>query len=184
MQGEGKKNIGDHISEIQNEEIVLLGPNLPHSWFGSETSKPESQSKEIVIQFPYDFLGADFFENHAFTNIRDLLQRSYRGLLFHDPEKRSVLNRIRHMLQLNDFDRTMELLNILNILALSKRFDVFSSMGYSGHLNRSESVRLNAIYGFILDHSVGAKPMESEVDVPMNYADYYFLEARSRKNNL
>ncbi len=39
-------------------------------------------------------------------------------------------------------------------------------------------------YGFILDHTVGAKPMESEVDVPMNYADYYFLEALSRKNNL
>jgi len=39
-------------------------------------------------------------------------------------------------------------------------------------------------YGFILDHTVGAKPMDSEVDVPMNYADYYFLEALNRKNNL
>ncbi|MCK4881160.1 MAG: glycoside hydrolase family 88 protein [Bacteroidales bacterium] len=39
-------------------------------------------------------------------------------------------------------------------------------------------------YGFILGHSVGAKPFESEVDVPMNYADYYFLEAISRKEKL
>lgn len=39
-------------------------------------------------------------------------------------------------------------------------------------------------YGFILDHSVGAKPLDSEIDVPMNYADYYFLEALSRKNKL
>ena len=39
-------------------------------------------------------------------------------------------------------------------------------------------------YGFILGHSVGAKPMESEVDVPINYADYYFLEALVRQKKL
>ncbi len=39
-------------------------------------------------------------------------------------------------------------------------------------------------YGFILGHSVGAKPFESEVDVPLNYADYYYLEALVRKKNL
>lgn len=37
--------------------------------------------------------------------------------------------------------------------------------------------------GFILLHSTGSKPMNSEVDVPINYADYYYLEAllRSKK---
>ena len=39
-------------------------------------------------------------------------------------------------------------------------------------------------YGFILGHSVGARPMNSEVDVPMNYADYYYLEALLRKKKL
>ncbi|MDF1574056.1 MAG: glycoside hydrolase family 88 protein [Bacteroidales bacterium] len=39
-------------------------------------------------------------------------------------------------------------------------------------------------YGFILGHSVGSKPAASEVDVPLNYADYYYLEALLRKKNL
>ncbi len=34
--------------------------------------------------------------------------------------------------------------------------------------------------GFILKHSVGAIPYKSEVDVPLTYADYYFLEALHR----
>ena len=34
--------------------------------------------------------------------------------------------------------------------------------------------------GFILKHSVGAIPYNSEVDVPLTYADYYFLEALLR----
>ena len=34
--------------------------------------------------------------------------------------------------------------------------------------------------GFLLMHSVGALPFNSEVDVPLTYADYYFLEALLR----
>jgi len=34
--------------------------------------------------------------------------------------------------------------------------------------------------GFLLQHSVGHLPNKSEVDVPLTYADYYFLEALTR----
>lgn len=34
---------------------------------------------------------------------------------------------------------------------------------------------------FLLMHSVGNLPRNSEVDVPLNYADYYYLEAIKRK---
>jgi len=37
--------------------------------------------------------------------------------------------------------------------------------------------------GFILKHSVGSLPANSEVDVPLTYADYYFIEALSRYKN-
>lgn len=34
--------------------------------------------------------------------------------------------------------------------------------------------------GFILKHSVGHLPANSEIDTPLNYADYYYLEALKR----
>ena len=37
---------------------------------------------------------------------------------------------------------------------------------------------------FLLMHSVGSLPHNSEVDVPLNYADYYFLEALMRKSKI
>ena len=40
--------------------------------------------------------------------------------------------------------------------------------------------REGEIGGFLLKHSVGNKPKGSEVDVPLTYADYYFLEALLR----
>ena len=38
--------------------------------------------------------------------------------------------------------------------------------------------------GFILDHSTGHLPAGSEIDVPLIYADYYYLEALMRKRGI
>lgn len=38
--------------------------------------------------------------------------------------------------------------------------------------------------GFILLHSTGHKPAKSEIDVPISYADYYYLEALTRQDRL
>ncbi|MFT4092449.1 MAG: glycoside hydrolase family 88 protein [Niabella sp.] len=38
--------------------------------------------------------------------------------------------------------------------------------------------------GFLLKHSVGSLPHDSEVDVPLTYADYYYVEALMRYKDL
>ncbi len=51
------------------------------------------------------------------------------------------------------------------------------------NLSNDYKAPLNTNGDFILLHSTGNKPGKSEIDVPINYADYYYLEAllRSRK---
>ncbi len=39
-------------------------------------------------------------------------------------------------------------------------------------------------HGFLLLHSTGHKPANSEIDVPISYADYYFMEALLRRQCL
>ena len=46
----------------------------------------------------------------------------------------------------------------------------FAEQGTNGH--------------FLLKHGVGHKPGKSEVDVPLTYADYYYIEALMRMRNL
>jgi len=48
--------------------------------------------------------------------------------------------------------------------------EYFAEKGTNGH--------------FILKHSVGSLPHNSEVDVPLTYADYYYIEAMMRYRNL
>jgi rhamnogalacturonyl hydrolase YesR len=52
---------------------------------------------------------------------------------------------------------------------------VLSSPAYRSQLGENA--------GFLLNHSVGALPYHSEVDVPLTYADYYFLESMMRYKN-
>lgn len=48
------------------------------------------------------------------------------------------------------------------------------------NLNKSYTNKIGSNKGFILKHSTGHRPANSEIDVPINYADYYYLESLLR----
>ena len=52
------------------------------------------------------------------------------------------------------------------------------------NLSKNYLAKENNDRGFLLLHSTGSKAHNSEVDVPLVYADYYFLEALLRKQKL
>ncbi len=56
--------------------------------------------------------------------------------------------------------------------------DMFESLASAAYLAAPTTN-----FGFLLKHSTGSKAHESEVDVPLVYADYYFLESLIRKYN-
>jgi unsaturated chondroitin disaccharide hydrolase len=51
-------------------------------------------------------------------------------------------------------------------------------------LNKSYQPQPDNARGFLLLHSTGHKPANSEIDVPIIYADYYYLEALLRQKRL
>ena len=51
-------------------------------------------------------------------------------------------------------------------------------------LNKHYRAEPGTHYGFLLLHSTGHHPGGSEIDVPLNYADYFYLEALARKEAL
>jgi len=70
--------------------------------------------------------------------------------------------------------------------------DVSDAAGYKEYADRMmESMaspayraELGANGHFLLMHSVGSIPHNAEIDKPLNYADYYFLEALKRKRDI
>jgi hypothetical protein len=63
--------------------------------------------------------------------------------------------------------------NEIYTLTAEKLFETLSSSEFLASIPENK--------GFLLKHSTGAKPSGSEIDVPLIYADYYYLEAMKRK---
>ena len=59
---------------------------------------------------------------------------------------------------------------------IDKVFKSLASKNYTAKIGENNN--------FILKHSVGSIPHNNEIDVPLNYADYYYVEALMRKNEL
>src|SRR5665647_136141 len=64
-----------------------------------------------------------------------------------------------------------------------KEFYIQSADQILKSLNNSYSSKPGENKGFLLGHSTGSFPHNSEIDVPINYADYYYLEALLRQAN-
>jgi unsaturated chondroitin disaccharide hydrolase len=68
----------------------------------------------------------------------------------------------------------------------SKNGDLYRTMAdrILNSLGRSYQAKPDSARGFLLLHSTGHKPAKSEIDVPIVYADYYYLEALLRQKRL
>jgi unsaturated chondroitin disaccharide hydrolase len=67
--------------------------------------------------------------------------------------------------------------------ANAKQYKVYADKAVKS-LTNSYEAKPGESRGFILLHSTGNKPAKSEIDVPINYADYYYLEALLRQKGL
>lgn len=124
-----KRIIGDHVEEIGDLELVLVGPNLQHGWFGSGFRK--DQVEEITIQFHKDFFDEKFLQKNQLSFIRNMFIRSLRGILFSRETISRLESRIYGLTKKQGFDSVLELMSILHDLSISRDFRILSDTGFN-----------------------------------------------------
>lgn len=124
-----RRIIGDHVEEIGDLELALVGPGLPHGWFG--TGFRENQIEEITIQFHKDFFDEKFLQKNQLNFIRNMLKRSLRGILFSAETIKRLEPRIVGLGRKQGFDSVLELMSILHDLSISRDYRVLSDSGFS-----------------------------------------------------
>jgi len=133
-----KRVIGDHIEEINDLELVLVGPNLPHGWFNHNCKSKEI--KEITIQFHRDLLDDKFLQRNQLTLIRNMFIRSFRGILFSRETIEMITPRLVALPQKHGFDSVLDLLSILHDLSASRNIRTLSDISF----HHSESLSYNS----------------------------------------
>lgn len=76
----GKRIVGDSYQEFFPGDLVLIGPDLPHTWVTDKKAKDQS-CKFVVIQFSGSLFNSLAGLNE-FESIKRLLQNSRNGLHF------------------------------------------------------------------------------------------------------
>jgi AraC-like DNA-binding protein len=134
-----KRLIGDHIDEIGDIELALIGPNLEHGWFkGNYCGK---QLTEVTIQFHRDFFDDKFLKKNQLSFIRNLFEKSCRGVLFSEATARSLKTRIMNLGQKQGFDSVLELMSILHDLSVSRNYRVLSDSTFNAEDKSSYNSR-------------------------------------------
>src|SRR6218665_1092350 len=83
VKGQGKRFVGDHVTNFEAGDLVLLGSNLPHFWRSDINTKNTQELHEaVVIQFSTAFV------NHILSNLPEcvsiitLLNEAKSGIRF------------------------------------------------------------------------------------------------------
>jgi AraC-like DNA-binding protein len=135
--------VGDHIGELDDIELVLVGSNLPHVW---QTHKCKStEITEITIQFHKDLLDEKFLRRNQLSFIRTLLEKSARGIIFSRQTIEQITPRLMILNQKQGFDSVLELLSILHDLSISRNMhslsdSTFNNAEFSYNSRRIEKV--------------------------------------------
>lgn len=120
-----RRIIGDSMEEIGDIELVLVGPNLEHGW---ELHNCRNENiREITVQFHQNLFDERLLARRMMKPIKDLLESSGQGIVFSEEVSESVKPRIMKLSKLVNVEYFLELIGILQELAVSEQQRALSS---------------------------------------------------------
>jgi AraC-like DNA-binding protein len=152
LNGKGvKRVIGDHQATINDVELVLVGPNLPHGWLNHhfDHSKTLSKIEEVTIQFHNDLFDDNFLKRNQLYFVRELLNKSSKGISFSQEIALELAPRLKSLSQKTGFSSILELMSILNDLSHSKNMKLLSDESFMDSKITYNSRRIQAVFEFM-----------------------------------
>lgn len=147
LNGKGvKRIIGDHIEEIDDIELVLVGPNLHHGW--ELHNCKNKKIHEITIQFHNNLFDDSLLSRRIMMPIKDMFNRSNHGILFSKKTSEELANRLISISKLDGMDYFLEIISILHDMANSRNQKLLST--YTVDLDTFEDDdKMKLVYEFI-----------------------------------
>jgi len=154
LDSHGQRLVGDGIADYGPGDLVLLGPNIPHSWrSGPVESNADEVHSAVVVQFREDFLGQHFFELKEMECVRRLLRKSSNGLAFGHTETGSkVAKYLATLPSVSPPRRLVLLLTALVDLTSEPKAQVLSSSRVKPICRPGDQQRIDAICEYLNKH--------------------------------
>jgi AraC-like DNA-binding protein len=145
-----KRIVGDHVEEIEEVELVLVGPNLYHAWF---THKCQGQQiRELTIQFHKDLFEDRLLRRNQLSFIKTMFDMAQRGILFARDTSERLLPRLLGLEHKHGFDSVLELFSILHDLSISRNMRMLSDATSNNEQFNHNSRRIEKVFEYMNAH--------------------------------
>jgi AraC-like DNA-binding protein len=149
----GTVYVGDGINRFTEGEISIIGENIPHWWKSDPIyleKKGSLNTKALIIQFNKEIFESNFINLPEMVGIKNLLERSQRGIQFQGKTREDLGKQMKKMFKLDGINRVTELILLLNQMATSTEYRYHSSVGYSQMANSYDFYRFNKVQEYII----------------------------------
>ena len=149
VKGEGIFYVGNNMSAFAENDVFIIGPNVPHLLKSSHVyhTKESPGIKGISLFFDELSFGKQFFEVKEMRNVRAFLGESKRGIRVSGELKEQIFDKIIATVAMQDEQLIITFLEILSLLHQSSK-TYLNSEQYNLRLNKNEGGRLNEVLDF------------------------------------
>jgi AraC-like DNA-binding protein len=142
----GIRHIGDHISKYEGSDLALIGPNIPHLNFDYGVKKSVNT---VVVQMKENFLGDYFFSLPEMNSIKNLFEKSKKGIVFYGETKKIAGEKLKLLKTLPHFEQLLLLLQIFNLMANSQEIKILNAKPIANACILKEQLRMQLINHYI-----------------------------------
>ncbi len=141
----GIRYVGNHISTFAEDDLVLIGPALPHYWKNSKSYHKGALA--LVVQWDQHVLG----NVSEFDVIHKLMVRAKRGIHFSPTVAQRVLPQMEKVVQSHGVERYLKFIQLLHDLSLEKDFNILSSDDFIMQASHDSAHRIQIIYEYVME---------------------------------
>lgn len=160
VRGRGTRWVGDSVADYENGDLVLLGPDLPHSWHSDSATAPLTGEKAVVIHFATDLVAGLPAHLPEFEAVRALIKASRRGVWFPSPPAQ-IREAMEAVAARTGIDSALRLIDLLDRLSRLGQVNL-SSDSYQPELDEETERRLGAVLAHI-QRNLGSKLKVADV---------------------
>lgn len=153
-EGFGKRVIGDRVANFHADDLVLMGPNVPHIWMNDEVfykGNKHLRSRAVVIYFSPHLLDR-LLEPAALNGLRALVKKADRGLEIVGKTRENIRKRLLTIHEKEGLPQLIDFLGILDMLSQTKEIRFFSARGFVNTYTEQDVSRINSIYQFLMQN--------------------------------
>ena len=164
LNSRGQRHVGDHLGHYDDGDLVLVGPNLPHTWCSRERTDPARPHIALVMWFSPDWAARLVQPLAELKPVGRMLSQAGRGLAFSAAAASAVRPAIESMPNLDPANRLVRLIGVLARLARDDgRMPLAAPTprpaAWPGALAAAEQARIDRVLAHIHGHYQGDIPI-------------------------